>query len=480
MQGKKSFKQKLFYDVSLETLVPQDHIIRKLDKVLDLTFIYEETKNFYSHEGKPSIDPVVLFKLHILNYFFGIESERKLFREIQVNLAYRWYIGYDLDEKIPDHSVMTKARYRFSEIFFERLFKKILEKCKESGLISGKYLFMDSSLIKANASKDSFRHELKDADDYLNSLESVDNQGKQFTGKHFDGKFSPKKMGSRRKRDRKSDKYKSKTDPDAVIITRPGKGTFSAYKAHLCVDRKNRVITAIEGTKAFVDDMAMVHPLYSTTIFALSKKAEVVIADSHYGGIESLKYLQDLKTQTCIYPRKSHSKKDKFRNEEFKIVNNDEVICPSGSRTKVKVKNAHSNFRVVYKMPKKLCDSCHLKSKCTDDKNGRTISFYKGKYFDEAATLVNSTKGKKLLRARQIIVEGVIGEAKTNHLLRRCRYRRLKNFAIQLYMTASVINLKRLLKNVDNKTTITAKKVLNFISNIYKINKFLKIRTYGA
>jgi hypothetical protein len=162
----------------------------------------------------------VLFKLHILTYFFGIGSERKLFKELQVNVAYRWYIGYDLDENIPDHSTMTKSRYRFPEKTFEKLFKTILGKCKKIGLISGKYLFMDSSLIKADASKDFFRHELISAEEYLNSLDATGNDCTQFTGKCFAGRFSPKEMGSRRKRKRKSDIYTSKTEKNDTLLPR--------------------------------------------------------------------------------------------------------------------------------------------------------------------------------------------------------------------------------------------------------------------
>jgi len=126
MQGRKEKQQKLFYSASIERLVPQDHPVRRIQEVLDLRFLYKDTREYYSHEGKPSIDPVVLFKLYVLGYFFGIPSERRLFREVQVNLAYRWYLGYDLDEPIPDHSIMTKSRYRFPPAVFERLFKHMI------------------------------------------------------------------------------------------------------------------------------------------------------------------------------------------------------------------------------------------------------------------------------------------------------------------------------------------------------------------
>ena len=123
MQGKKLKESKMFYQFSLEDVVPGDHPVRLIENVLDLSFLYDMTKPYYSREGKPSIDPIVLFKFYIIGYFFGVNSERKLFQEIQVNMAYRWYIGYDIDEPIPHHSIMTKSRYRFPKSVFSSLFK---------------------------------------------------------------------------------------------------------------------------------------------------------------------------------------------------------------------------------------------------------------------------------------------------------------------------------------------------------------------
>jgi len=252
MQGKKDPEQKIFYSVSLGELVPDDHPVRRLAKVLDLSFIYAATRWYYSHEGKPSIDPVVLFKLYILGYFFGISSERQILREARVNLAYRWYLGYDIDEQLPDHSIMTKSRYRFPKEVFAQLFARIVGLCREAGLISGDYHFVDSTLVKANASKDSFGSKLKSEDEYLADLEK--GEGKQFHGSAFDGEVDPEKMGRRRERNRKNDDYVSGSDPDARMISRSGKGTFSAYKGHVCVDRKRRVILSVDGSVATDDE----------------------------------------------------------------------------------------------------------------------------------------------------------------------------------------------------------------------------------
>jgi transposase len=440
LQGKKDTTNKLFYSVTLEQLVPNDHPVRRIKAALDLNYLYKETRQYYSHEGKPSIDPVVLFKLHLLGYFFGISSERQLFREVQVNLAYRWYLGYDLDEEIAHHSIMTKSRYRFPVEVFERLFKRIVRQCRSRGLISGDYYFMDSSLVRADVSKSSFEVRLRTEEEYLKQIGS----GSVEKRRDFDGKVDPPKMGRRQKTGTKSDWYFSRTDVDAQKARRPGIGGIPAYKAHLCVDRKKRVILSIDGSKANDDDMTKIHSLYTNALFAVSKKPCTVVADSHYGGVEALKYFQDQRIQTCIPPRITNTRGDKYKNTDFKVIGEYEGLeCPAGHQTKRK---NTSGYRYVFQWPKRVCDCCLLKSKCSDTKHGRIVSYFKGECFERAKALVDSVAGKKLARARQTIVEGVIGEAKGSHLMGRCKYRGLSKFRIQMFLTASAINLKRLLR----------------------------------
>jgi len=113
VQGKKEFNQRIYYNINLDSLVPEDHFLKKLEKLLSFDFVRNITRDYYSHTGKPSIDPKVLVKMLLIGYLFDIRSERKLVEEISLNLAYRWYIGYDLDEEVPNHSIFSKARVRF-------------------------------------------------------------------------------------------------------------------------------------------------------------------------------------------------------------------------------------------------------------------------------------------------------------------------------------------------------------------------------
>ncbi|MCL4377003.1 MAG: transposase [Actinobacteria bacterium] len=153
MQGKKEFNQRIYYDFNLESMVPDYHLLKRINKIISFEFVRDKTKSYYSHTGKPSIDPVVLVKCLLIGYLFDIRSERKLVEEISLNLAYRWYIGYDLDETIPDHSIFSKARARFGKKLFCQIFEEILKTATSLNLVSKDTLLIDSTIVKANASK---------------------------------------------------------------------------------------------------------------------------------------------------------------------------------------------------------------------------------------------------------------------------------------------------------------------------------------
>ena len=152
MQGSKKFEPKIYYNINLDSLVPEDHFLKKLEKLVSFDFVRELTKDYYSHTGKPSIDPVVLVKMLLVGYLFDIRSERRLVEEISLNLAYRWYIGYDLDEEIPNHSIFSKARKRFGKGVFSKIFEKILKTAIGYGIASKEGILADSTIVKADAS----------------------------------------------------------------------------------------------------------------------------------------------------------------------------------------------------------------------------------------------------------------------------------------------------------------------------------------
>jgi transposase len=225
MQGSKSVEAQIFYQISLEQLVPQDHLVRKLNKAVEFGWVRGATAQYYSHTGKPSIDPVVIAKMFVLGFLYNIASERQLMREIQVNLAYRWYLGYDLDESIPDHSVLSKARRRLGTKFFEQIFSYVLQRCRQAGLVEGNNLIIDSTAVSANASLSSVTAIRWTPQQYWSQLESnaVDTDGCLQVGSQDN------LLGSERPRlQRLSDNKRSPTDPAATLFNKGGQRVLTS------------------------------------------------------------------------------------------------------------------------------------------------------------------------------------------------------------------------------------------------------------
>ena len=155
MNQQPRFETKWYYGLSLDRLVPEDHLLRQISNAVDFSFIRPLCRPFYSHTGRPSVDPVVLFKMLLIGYLYGITSERRLARELSLNLGYRWFLGYDFDQPTPDHSVLSKARARFGPEVFETFFRRSIDLCRDAGLLEEGPVYVDSTLIQASAAVDS-------------------------------------------------------------------------------------------------------------------------------------------------------------------------------------------------------------------------------------------------------------------------------------------------------------------------------------
>ncbi|GAH09978.1 unnamed protein product, partial [marine sediment metagenome] len=243
---------------NLDSLVPEDHFLKRLDSLVSFNFVRDITKSYYSHTGKPSIDPVVLVKMLLVGYLFDIRSERKLIEEITLNLAYRWYIGYDLDEEIPNHSIFSKARTRFGKKLFLDIFEKILIKCIELGLVSKEGMLIDSTIVKADASDNSMVEIGLSPEQYWKRLDQKEKPKKKLSGARYTGEVDKNKMGKRRRDiNRLSLRKKSTTDPDATITHKPGAGSHLSYKAHIATDT-NGIITAVSASPSVSHDIGAV------------------------------------------------------------------------------------------------------------------------------------------------------------------------------------------------------------------------------
>src|SRR5437868_4640308 len=238
MMGRREDNQVQFlYAFNLDKVVPPDHLVRQIDGVLDLSWVHKELAPYYSHTGRPSIDPVLMIRMLIVGYVFALRSERRLCAEVQVNLAYRWFCKLSVEDQIPDHSVFSRARHeRFRQSdALRRVFEGVVARCIAAGLVGGEAFSIDASLIKADVDKkkrlpgdrpiawpkvEEASHAVRE---YIAALDDASDD--EDAGEHGGGSSE----GGRR---RKPPKEVSLTDPQATWVTRPGVDPFFAYDAN--------------------------------------------------------------------------------------------------------------------------------------------------------------------------------------------------------------------------------------------------------
>jgi len=475
MMGKRVFAPKLYYQLSLDQLIPQDHLLRQIATLIDLSFIYPLAKPYYSYTGQPSVDPVVIFKILLVGYLYGITSERRLMNEIQVNLAYRWFTGYDLDETIPDHSVLTKARSRFGMDVFEKFFTHSIELCSQAGLLCEGPVFVDSTLIQSAASLDSVVRREETIKPPLPVKEYVrklyeDNEPPQDAAADSEEKavgtlaggvrnnspaINSKKSGHIKDPDkspRKSNvEWVSRTDPEATLVNNRRMGLKLAYKAHMAVSGKNgRVITAaIATTGAKADEHVLEEVLqYHQKLTGLAVKE--VVADARYGTLANFVSLNQAGMIAYIPPHERHNEpngiwgKDRFRYVEEQ----DYYLCPANKQMK-RFTTWYYNKRFAYRCEPGTCEICQFKKQCTRYGNARTISrFIDQKLVENTKKRLADPVGKALFKQRKTKIEGVFALAKQLHGLRRARFIGKLKVQIQIWLTAAVINLRRALKEL--------------------------------
>jgi len=214
MRGQKELNPKIFYQFSLEQRVPKNHLLRRLDALLDLSFVEPLTRRLYGYNGNQSVDPVVIVKMLLLGYLYNIHSVRDLMRQIADRMSFRWFLGYDIDEAIPDHSVISKNMKRFGPELFHELFDRTVQQCIRSGLVGGKLFHIDSTTLKADASMDSMRPTHPD-ETFLPDLAPKE---------YWDALSKEEK----RNHPNVNDRMASTTDPDAAVISRDGKGRIQS------------------------------------------------------------------------------------------------------------------------------------------------------------------------------------------------------------------------------------------------------------
>jgi transposase len=458
-------KPKLFKQhtaISLEDLVPQDNFYRQVEAKLDLSFVRDLVREHYaSSMGRPSIDPVVFFKLQLIMFFEGIRSERQLLQMVNMRLDHRWYIGYDLDEPVPDHSSLSKIRDRYRLEVFQRFFEQIVELCIQAGLVWGKELYFDGTKVQANAAIDGLVPRFYfEAEQHLQSLfnreESTSEQNPssqvETIPRGFVHKYDGTRILSRSSKywyQRTTDSLVSPTDPDATPMKHAnGDKANLGYHDHYVVDGgKSRIILAALVTPASVMDNTPMLDLARWVRFRWALSPRIAVGDTKYGTVTNIAGLEqdgiraylptpDLNERTPFYPMK------RFQYDAAQ----DRFICPQGQPLALRARWQTRQY-YLYRAEAKVCNACPVKLECTDSKTGRTLvrSFFQD-YLDRAQVYRETEAYQKAMRKRQVWVEPLFGEAKQWHRLRRFRLRGLIKVNMEGLITAAGQNIKRLLK----------------------------------
>ena len=454
MMGQRDFETKLYYQFSIDQLVPQDHLLRRIAAAVDFSFVRPLCRPFYSHTGQPSVDPVVIFKMLLLGYLYGVTSERRLAEEVRLHMGYRWFLGYDIDLPTPDHSVLSKARARFGTDVFEEFFRQSIELCRQAGLMEEGPVYVDSTLMRANASVDSLAPRAEVArpplsvTEYLHRLDQD-----EATPPDEDPPASglPPTGGPLR---RPNQELQSRTDPEATLVNRPEFGRHLAYKAHVAVaGRRGQVITAAVATTGVeADEHLLAEVLWQHR--RLSKYAiPAAVADAKYGTTLNYLYLEHAGILAFIpTTRFGNQHTGVWGREHFQwLPDEDAFLCPASERLR-RVSNMQGTQRVRYQAPKGSCVACPFRAQCAPSGTERSLHRSWALDLVEAAQeRVASPLGKRRLVERKTYIEGTFGLAKELHGLRRTRFRGRQRVQIQLWLTAAAMNIKRAVRSRARK-----------------------------
>ncbi len=474
MRGKINEQEEMFVCVRLEEIVPQNHLLREIKKQIDFSCIDRLTTDLYSKKGRPSIDPQVLIGMMLIGYLYGITSERRLCEEVQVNIAYRWFCGLKLEDKVPDHSTFTKNRNgRFAQgDLFRKLFHEIVKQAQEKELIKGKCWSSDATTIEANASMKSLEPiEVPfNEEEYLHALDGAN------------GNEEETKEVVSKERISKNDIERSRTDPEARLTGRRGSKKHLGYSDNILVDSEHNIILDVEVTmpSQTQEGLASVE-MVKRSEFKLGMVPESFGADSAYGRGVVVRGLKEAGVNAYI-PRPTPPPKRGegviFSRESFIYDSeNDYLICPAGHILKRSNEKRPSEY-VKYKASKQSCKNCVLKEQCTTSKT-RTVALNKNQEALDWAEFLRGTYLYNKVQYMRKKIERLFGEAKEQMGLRRAKMRGKEKVTEQCLLTAMAQNIKRIIKALKDPKTFQAL-LLTPLQGLYTAftNHFISIKLF--
>lgn len=456
MTREKPLQNELYSPKDLGARVPDDHLLRRISERLDLSFVYDEVEPNYGAVGHESLPPPTIIKLMLLLVLYKVEYERELFRELPMRIDWLWFLGYDLSSRTPNHSVLSKARKRWGARVFEKLFARSIQICMDEGLIDGRELLADSSLIDANASVDSlFRVAHAVAVSGTARLDEPADEPDDESG----DKPDQSEPVSENPATPNEPKYRSKTDPDATGAKRRGEIQMRPrYQTHRGVDRAEGVITATAVGPGHENEANRLEELINQHTAHTGRRIATLTADSKYGTAGNLEYCEWNQITAYITPFRNHytrPKKGKFTECCFRYDESDDTYtCPAGQKL-VRTKYRADKDAYRYSASAKVCRSCPVRELCTTSRHGRTISRQlRQAIFERSTARMKTKEGKDHKKLRRWLMEGSF--ARSVRLgYKRAHVRGLPNMIIQDYLVAAAQNLLILLWSKRKKSLKT-------------------------
>jgi transposase len=445
MMGRLKHEQgQLFYSFCLDDAVPDDHLVREIAAVLDLSWVRAELAPHYSEIGRPSIDPMLMIRMLIVGYVFAIRSERALCREVQVNLAYRWFCGLGIEDRIPDHSTFTRARnerFRDGDIF-RRVFERVVETCIAAGLVGGKGFAVDASLIVADANKcrstpgDKWSHDIDPAiarravQDYLAHLDDP------AWGAATD--VTPK--------------FVAPSDPAAQWTGALRNAAFFAYADNYLIDVKCGIIMDVEASRAIRQaEVGAAQTMIERTEECFGVKPEWLAADSAYGSAPNLDWLVNTQGIAPHVPVLDKSKREDgtFSRADFIYDEaRDIYTCPAGKTLTTTGTLVNDGETLLYIASVRDCVRCPLKAQCCPKAKARRIQRSIYEKARDVARAIARTDGYSQSRRDRKKVEMLFAHLKRILRLGRLRLRGPNGAQFEFTLAAIAQNLRRLAKFV--------------------------------
>ncbi len=482
------------YHIDLERRLGADHLLRRVQAALDLSFVLPTVHRLYGRSGNRSEDPRVILKMLLLLFLYDIPSERELMEQIAVRMDFLWFLGFDLETVVPNHSVLSKARKRWGTEVFERLFTKTVSQCAAVGLVDGRLLHVDSTMVKANADKNSV---LSSGPELVLALrQAYQKQAAKLEVLETPAPGSapavvpeapappvatpasapeaaepppsspatlkvlpapPVPAGAETKKDKgkaapANRTHVSTTDPEAELARSKNGLKELNYKDHRLVDDAHGVITAVVETRANVGDGSQLPVLYQQHLATtgLQRADPTIAGDGHYGTASNFIFCKQEGVRAHLGQVSAHlEEQGKLPPERFMYeAAQDRLRCPRGHYLLFHQDRPAEQAKVYLIEDAAHCAGCVLREQCTKSPRGRSIQRHVQSELIEASRAeAKSAAARYSRRRRQHVMEGSFADAAQNHGAKQARWRGLWRQKIQSWLIAAVQNLRILLRH---------------------------------